>query len=294
MTRKRKKRVVAEAATRNTEPVQQTYAKKAVVKARTKNQKRFLFSIYNNDLTFCIGPAGSGKTHLSVGAAVDLLNRKKIEKIILTRPMIEANQNQRHGKSQMGYLPGPIEQKMAPFLRPLYDELAKFMSPASIKASIQAGIIEICPLAFIRGRTFEHSYIVLDEAQNATEEELITISTRLGEGSKLVVQGDPAQSDLEYHYQGGMENLMDDLDGLENLDIIELETLDIQRIKLVRDIVERLRKLDELYGKPASMERVVRYERKSNSKSAPANSSAERGHEAAEKNFVDGRIRENL
>ncbi len=292
MTRKRsKKRVVAEATTRGAEPVQQTYVKKAVVKARTKNQKRFLFSIYNNDLTFCIGPAGSGKTHLSVGAAVDLLNRKKIEKIILTRPMIEANQNQRHGKSQMGYLPGPIEQKMAPFLRPLYDELAKFMSPASVKAALQAGIIEICPLAFIRGRTFEHSYIVLDEAQNATEEELITISTRLGEGSKLVIQGDPAQSDLENHYRGGMENLMDDLDGLENLDIIELETLDIQRIKLVRDIVERLRKLDELDSKPASFERIVTHERKNSTKPAPTNAGAERKYDAPEEDFVDGRIR---
>lgn len=289
MTRKRKKKLVAETTTRS-EPVQ----KKAVVKARTKNQKRFLFSIYNNDLTFCVGPAGSGKTHLSVGAAVDLLNRKKIEKIILTRPMVEANQNQRRGKSQMGYLPGPIEQKMAPFLRPLYDELAKFMSPTSIKALLQNGTIEICPLAFIRGRTFENSYIVLDESQNATEEELITIATRLGIGSKLVIQGDPYQSDLEYHLQGGMENLMDDLDGLENLDIIELETLDIQRIKLVRDIVERLRELEEEASQPASLERVGYYERKDTPKSASSNSGIERERNATQENSLDGRIRENI
>lgn len=290
MTRKRKKKLVAETTNVRSEPAQ----KKAVVKARTKNQKRFLFSIYNNDLTFCVGPAGSGKTHLSVGAAVDLFNRKKIDKIILTRPMVEANQNQRRGKSQMGYLPGPIEQKMAPFLRPLYDELAKFMSPASIKAMLQAGTIEICPLAFIRGRTFENSYIVLDESQNATEEELITIATRLGIGSKLVIQGDPAQSDLEYHLQGGMENLMDDLDGLENLDIIELETLDIQRIKLVRDIVERLKELDEEASQPASLERVGYYERKDSPKPASANPSVERERNATQENLLDGRLRENL
>lgn len=285
MTRKRKKKFVAESKTTQT-----TNIKRNVVKARTRNQKRFLYSIYNNDLTFCTGPAGSGKTHLSIGAAVDLLNRKKIEKIILTRPMVEANQNQRRGKSQMGYLPGPIEQKMAPFLRPLYDELEKFMSAASIKAMIQAGTIEICPLAFIRGRTFENSYIVLDESQNATEEELITISTRLGIGSKLVIQGDPNQSDLEHHCQGGMENLMNDLDGLENLDIIELETLDIQRIKLVKDIIERLRELDEQSSFPASLERVGYDERKSTGSTASKDAGSERKYDASQDNNLGSSV----
>lgn len=292
MSRKRKKKLVAESNNRS-ESVQ-TNTRRTVVKGRTKNQKRFLSSIYNNDLTFCTGPAGSGKTHLSVGAAVDLLHRKKIEKIILTRPMIEANQHQHRGKSQMGYLPGPIEQKMAPFLRPLYDELAKFISTASIKALMQAQIIEICPLAFTRGRTFEHCFIVCDEAQNATEEELETLATRMGEGSKMVIQGDPNQSDLEPHLRGGMEFLMEDLDGLENLGIIGLETLDIQRIKLVRDIVERRAALKELYSKPASLERVVDYERKDTTKSASSNSSVERERDATQENILDGRLRENI
>src|SRR5688500_8260821 len=146
-----------------------------------------LKSIYANDLTFCVGPAGTGKTHVSVGVAVDLVQRRKVQKIVITRPIVEAGQNRNNNKSALGYLPGDLNSKMAPFVRPLHDELGKFLSHGAIGQMKNSLVLEICPLEHMRGRTFENSFIICDEAQNATEEQLEMLLTRLGNGSKMVV-----------------------------------------------------------------------------------------------------------
>lgn len=250
--------------------------KNVKIKPRSKGQRAMLRSIYNNDLTLCMGPAGSGKTHMSIGAAVDLFQRRKIEKIILTRPMVEASQYQHGNKSIMGYLPGDINNKMGPFLRPLMDELEIFLSPAAIKLMIANGSLEICPLAYVRGRNFKNTFVICDEAQNALDEELFALSTRMCEGSKMVMSGDPDQTDLPSFQAGALENFIEDLDGIENLGIIYLEVNDIQRIKLVKDIIERRKQVESMLSEPASLERVGYDERKSTGSTASTDAGSER------------------
>ena len=289
MTRKRSKSRKEEVKSKNTpSSSSENIYKQVRIKPRSKNQRELLRSIYNKDITFCVGPAGTGKTHVSVGAAVDLFQKKRITKIIITRPMIEANQSRHGNKSVMGYLPGSIEQKMAPYLRPLYDELGKFLTPAMIKLMMANNTIEICPLAFMRGRTFENAFVLCDEAQNATEEELEMLLTRLGTGSKMIVSGDVDQSDLPSYLEGGLENFIEDLDGIDGLGIIYLETQDVQRLKIVRDIIERRKQVKAGLAAPASLERVG-YERK-DTESPSKNSSFERKYDATSGYYLDGSV----
>ena len=227
------------------------------VKPKTKNQRQFLRSLYNNDITFCTGPAGTGKTHLSVGVAVDLLQRNKVQKILVARAVIEAGQKRNGNKSALGYLPGDIDSKMAPFIRPLYDELGKFLRQQSIRSLKEHSMLEICPLEFMRGRTFENTFVICDEAQNASEEQIEMLLTRLGNGSKMVIVGDTEQSDLPSTLEGGLENFIDDLDGIEGIGIIELETCDVARHPLVAAIIERRKQVKQMLASPATMERVI-------------------------------------
>lgn len=262
------------------------------VKPKSKNQRDLLQSIYNNDLTFAVGPAGTGKTHIAVGAAVDLLQRKKINKIVITRPMIEAGHRLNNNKSVIGYLPGDISAKMSPYLRPIYDEFSKFLSLDSIEILKKNNILEICPIEHMRGRTFEYSYILCDEAQNATEEQLEMLLTRLGVGSTMIVAGDIDQTDLADYLVGGFENFIDDLDGLAGLGIIYLETCDVARHPIVIAILERRKQVKELLSKPASFERL-NHVRQSTGHS-PKNASPECQHDANSDNSLDGLIQEDL
>lgn len=258
------------------------------VKAKSKNQKSVLQSIYNNAITFAVGPAGTGKTHLSVGVGVDLLQRGKVEKIVIARPVVEAGN--RDGKSKLGYLPGDIKQKMSHYLRPIYDELGKFINQSGIKNLEDSLTLEICPLEFMRGRTFENTYIICDEAQNATEEQIEMLVTRLGNGSKMVVVGDVEQTDLPRNLAGGFENFIEDLDGLESLGIIYLEAVDVARHPLVKMIIERRRAVKAGLNLPASLERVGY----NASPTWTADISIERRYEADSDNPLDGLIQEDI
>lgn len=262
-------------------PVCSVTYKQFKIKPRSNGQRELLRSIYNNDLTLCVGPAGTGKTHVSVGAAVDLFQRKRVDKIIITRPMVEASQFRHGNKSIMGYLPGDVNAKMGPFLRPILDELEMFMSPAAVKLMLDNKSLEICPLAYLRGRNFKKAFVIVDEAQNALDEELMTLFTRMCEGSKMIVSGDPDQTDLPEHLAGGLEYSIEDLDGLENLGIIYLELSDIQRIKLVRDIIERMREVRAKLSQPASLERVGYDERESPRGTAFKDTGSERKYDAS-------------
>jgi phosphate starvation-inducible PhoH-like protein len=186
-----------------------------------------------NDITFAEGPAGSGKTHIAVGMAVSMLRDNQVQRIILTRPAIESG-------SSLGYLPGTLEEKMNPYLRPLYDELEKFMEGKLIKAWMEHNTLEICPLSYMRGRTLDNAFIILDEAQNALPRELKMALTRIGINSKMVITGDTAQSDLNPQDQGGMERCMDRLEDINGVAVAELTEADIVRHGLIAQIEARL------------------------------------------------------
>jgi phosphate starvation-inducible PhoH-like protein len=253
------------------------------VKPRTKNQRELLKSIYNNDITFAVGCAGTGKTCLSVGTAVDLIQRRKVNRIIITRPIIEAGQNRNHNKSAIGYLPGDVNAKMAPFLRPVYDELLKFLTPDAIQVMRNNNVLEVCPLEHMRGRTFENSFILLDEAQNATEEQIEMLLTRLGNNSKMVLVGDIDQSDLPSNLEGGFANFIDDIEGLDGLEIVYLESIDIQRHPIVKLIIERRKQVLQELSEPASLERI-KYENRIN---PSKNVSVECKHDANSSDTLD-------
>lgn len=201
--------------------------------ARSPNQKAFIDAIKSNDLTFCHGPAGTGKTHVAVGMAVNALRSGQVERIILCRPAVESSKS-------LGYLPGTLEEKMDPYLRPLFDELAYYVEKKVIPAWMEHGVIEICPLSYVRGRTFNNAYIVLDEAQNAEADELLMFLTRIGLNSKMVLVGDLHQSDLPPGQRGGLRKCIDRLNDMEGVGICALHASDIVRHRLIGEIISRL------------------------------------------------------
>lgn len=203
------------------------------LKARNEKQQQLIDSILANDITFAIGPAGTGKTCVSVGCAVQNLFSKNVDKIVISRPLIGAGE-------EPGALPGGISDKLYPFLIPLYDELEQFVSKPEIESWLIHGILEIVPMAYARGRTFKNTFVILDEAQNATAEQIKMFLTRLGEGSKMVINGDHTQSDLKPHIRGGLESHCKKLENLDGLGIIILDKTDIVRHPLVAKIIERL------------------------------------------------------
>jgi phosphate starvation-inducible PhoH-like protein len=201
------------------------------IRPKTLNQKRYVDAIDKHTVVFGIGPAGTGKTYLAMAKAVQALQAKQITRIILTRPAVEAGE-------RLGYLPGTLYEKIDPYLRPLYDALHDMVDPESIPRLIQAGTIEIAPLAYMRGRTLNDAFIILDEAQNTTPEQMKMFLTRLGFGSKVVVTGDVTQVDLPGGQRSGLRVVRDILEGVEDLHFANLTSQDVVRHKLVGDIVD--------------------------------------------------------
>jgi phosphate starvation-inducible protein PhoH and related proteins len=201
------------------------------VAPKTLNQKRYVDSIRNNTITFGIGPAGTGKTFLAVAMAALALSKRQVNRIILTRPAVEAGE-------RLGFLPGDMMAKVDPYLRPLFDALHDMLEPERVAQHLDRGVIEIAPLAFMRGRTLNDSFIILDEAQNTSPEQMKMILTRLGFGSKMVVTGDITQIDLPREQRSGLVVVADILEGLDGIDFVRFGGEDVVRHKLVQRIVE--------------------------------------------------------
>jgi phosphate starvation-inducible PhoH-like protein len=207
------------------------------IRPKTLNQKRYVDAIDRHTIVFGIGPAGTGKTYLAVAKAVQALQSKQVNRIILTRPAVEAGE-------RLGFLPGTLYEKIDPYLRPLYDALHDMVDPESIPRLTQGGTIEIAPLAYMRGRTLNDAFIILDEAQNTTPEQMKMFLTRLGFGSKIVVTGDVTQVDLPAGQRSGLRVVRDILDGVEDVHFAELTSTDVVRHRLVGDIVDAYARYD--------------------------------------------------
>ncbi|KXK24986.1 MAG: phosphate starvation-induced protein [Candidatus Brocadia sinica] len=201
------------------------------IKPKTDGQAKYIEAIKKNDLVFCIGPAGTGKTYLAVALALSFLKSGRIRRIVLARPAVEAGE-------KLGYLPGDIKAKVNPYLRPLYDAIADMMDVGHVKKYLETDLIEILPLAYMRGRTLNDSFIILDEAQNCTVKQMKTFLTRLGVKSKVVVTGDITQVDLPAGEMSGLIDVQERLMNINNVSFVYLTKVDIVRHKLVQDIVD--------------------------------------------------------
>ena len=201
-----------------------------LIKARTPNQQRLVRSVYEHDMVFAIGPAGTGKTYTAVAMAVRALKNKEIRRIILTRPAVEAGEN-------LGFLPGDLRDKLDPYLQPLYDALRDMIPQQKLLSYWEDNTIEIAPLAFMRGRTLDNAFVILDEAQNATSSQLKMFLTRMGRNAKFVITGDITQIDLPRHQQSGLVQAMHILDGINGISFINLDNSDVIRHKLVTKII---------------------------------------------------------
>lgn len=211
------------------------------IRAKTLNQKRYVDAIDNNTIVFGIGPAGTGKTYLAVAKAVQALQAKRVTRIVLTRPAVEAGE-------RLGFLPGTLSEKIDPYLRPLYDALHDMIDPESIPRLITSGTIEIAPLAYMRGRTLNDSFIILDEAQNTSAEQMKMFLTRLGFGSTMVITGDVTQVDLPGGVTSGLRMVTEILEGIDDLEFCRLTSHDVVRHKLVGHIVDAYARYDEQRG----------------------------------------------
>jgi phosphate starvation-inducible PhoH-like protein len=207
-----------------------TSTKKATVTPKTIGQKKYVEAIRHHDITFGLGPAGTGKTYLAVAMAVAALKEDKVSRIILTRPAVEAGE-------ALGFLPGDLYEKIAPYLRPLHDALHDMLPAEEIAKHMERGTIEIAPLAYMRGRTLNSAFIILDEAQNCTAEQMFMFLTRLGHGSKAVITGDPTQIDLPGHKKSGLIEAAQALAKVEGIAMIRFEKRDVVRHALVQRII---------------------------------------------------------
>lgn len=201
------------------------------IKARTKNQRKMLEAAKKNDIMFAIGPAGTGKTYTAVAIAVLALKEREIRRIILTRPAVEAGEN-------LGFLPGDLKDKIDPYLRPLYDALEDMIPGDKLKSMIESRTVEIAPLAFMRGRTLDNCYVILDEAQNSTDLQLKMFLTRMGPNAKMIITGDLTQVDLPKKQMSGLGKALKILDKIKGISVIQLDTDDVVRHKLVKEIIQ--------------------------------------------------------
>lgn len=235
MSRKRRKRQNSNTRPQRPDarpPEDRGYKNNKLV-ARSENQRELMRAIREHDVTLCYGPPGSGKTHIAVAIAVQMMRAGQIDKIVVCRPVVPSGRD-------IGYLPGGMEEKLAPWLQPLFDELGHYVEPSLLKIWKDTGKLEIVPLAMMRGRTFLNSFVILDEAQNALADELKMFFTRFGTNSKVVAVGDLNQSDLPHNQQGDFEDAIDRLEGMEGLDVVELEPSDVVRHRMTAEIERRL------------------------------------------------------
>ncbi|HKJ60899.1 MAG TPA: PhoH family protein, partial [Hyphomicrobiales bacterium] len=205
--------------------------RKRFISARTPMQSTYIEALKSRELIFATGPAGTGKTYLAVAHAAGLLERGEVERLILSRPAVEAGE-------RLGFLPGDLKEKVDPYLRPLYDALYDVLPPEKVERELESGVIEIAPLAFMRGRTLSHAAIILDEAQNCTSMQMKMFLTRLGEGSQMVVTGDPSQVDLPAGMTSGLGEAIRLLESIESIAHIPFSSADVVRHGLVTKIVE--------------------------------------------------------
>lgn len=217
------------------------YTKNDVVKAKTKGQQHYLQMASQNDICFAIGPAGTGKTYLAVAIAVSALKRGIIKRIVLARPAVEAGES-------LGFLPGDFQEKIDPYLRPLYDALDDMMPSEKLKGYIDKRVIEIVPLAYMRGRTLNNSFVILDEAQNATDVQMKMFLTRLGANSKAIITGDITQIDLPVKSRSGLVQAKEILNNIPGVGFVYFDREDVVRHKLVKDIIDAYDKFNELNG----------------------------------------------
>jgi len=225
-------------------------ARGKIIRPKTLGQKKYVDAIKKNSIVFGVGPAGTGKTYLAVALAVYALKNKEIDKIILTRPAVEAGE-------KLGFLPGDLNEKVDPYLRPLFDALQEMMGQEAYLRHIERGSIEIAPLAYMRGRTLSNSFIILDEAQNTTKEQMKMFLTRMGENSRIVVTGDITQIDLPHNVTSGMADAIEVLNDVEGIEIVRLTAKDVVRHELVTKIIQA-------------------YEKAENAKKSDANSAGDR------------------
>lgn len=212
--------------------------KKGTIRARGKHQSAYVRDILRSDVSFGVGPAGTGKTYLAVACAVEMIERGEIERILLVRPAVEAGE-------KLGFLPGDLTQKIDPYLRPLYDALYEMLGFERVGKMIERQIIEVAPLAYMRGRTLNHSFVILDEAQNTTREQMKMFLTRLGFGSRAVITGDLTQIDLPRHQTSGLKQALDILANIDGIAITYFDAKDVVRHHLVQKIVEAYDEFDK-------------------------------------------------
>ena len=208
-----------------------------VIKTKTPNQLKLLNSINKNDVIFAIGPAGTGKTYTSIAMAVNALKEKKVNKIILTRPAVEAGEN-------LGFLPGDLKEKLDPYMQPLYDALKDMIPSEKLKKFIEKEIIQIAPLAFMRGRTLDNAFVILDEAQNTSHSQMKMFLTRMGANTKFIITGDPGQIDLPKKIVSGLKEALIILDSTNGIDIIHLDEKDVLRNKIVKKIINAYKSIE--------------------------------------------------
>ena len=202
-----------------------------VIRPQTKNQVKLVSLMHKNDMVFAIGPAGTGKTYVGVALAVKALKEKEVKRIILTRPAVEAGEN-------LGFLPGDLKEKLDPYMQPLYDALRDMIPHEKLNAFIEAGIIEIAPLAFMRGRTLDNAFVILDEAQNTTHAQMKMFLTRMGRNAKFMITGDPGQVDLPRKVSSGLKEAMLILQNVKGIAFLHLDDKDVVRHPLVRSIID--------------------------------------------------------
>jgi phosphate starvation-inducible protein PhoH and related proteins len=206
-----------------------------VVKPKSANQRKLVESAFKNDLVFALGPAGTGKTYIAVAIAVRALKNREVKRIIITRPAVEAGEN-------LGFLPGDLQEKLDPYLRPIYDALSDMVPPEKLKYYQETRVIEIAPLAYMRGRTLHDAFVLLDEAQNTTSEQIKMFLTRMGPNSKVIITGDQTQVDLPNRQKSGLKEALHVLRDVKNIGIVSLSGKDVIRHKLVKSIIEAYEK----------------------------------------------------
>ena len=208
-----------------------------IIKAKTFNQKRLVESMNGNDMVFAIGPAGTGKTYTGVAQAVKALKEKQVKRIVLTRPAVEAGEN-------LGFLPGDLNEKLDPYMQPLYDALRDMIPSETLKSHIEKGIIQIAPLAFMRGRTLDNAFVILDEAQNSTHSQMKMFLTRMGKNAKFMITGDPGQIDLPRRMISGLKEALLILKNAKGIGIIYLDDKDVIRHPLVKKIIDAYKTIE--------------------------------------------------